>query len=129
MNRITIVVADRSGLIAELCGLLAARHINVAAIDGRVVGTDAILHIEVDELPSAVAILTGAGCRVMSDDVVTFEVEDVPGALALISRELAEGGIDIRMMHTINRNAGRCIVAIATNSDDRAKALLAERLL
>jgi hypothetical protein len=129
MNQITVIAADRTGLIAELSRLLAARNINVASMDGRAVGKDAILHIEVDDVSSATVVLTRAGCQVMTDDVLTFAVENVPGALARIASELAGSGIDIRTMRTVSRHADSCIVAIVTNDNDRAKILLAERLV
>jgi hypothetical protein len=128
MNRVTVVAPDRPGLVAELCERLAAREINVTAVDGQVIGQDAVLRLEVDDLIAAIATLIEAGCCVMPSDVVTFMVDNVPGALARVARELWDGKIDIRMMHTISRNAGQCVVAITTNDNARAKELLAGRV-
>ncbi len=79
----------------------------------------------------ALGVLTGAGLRAVSDDVVIFEVEDAAGSLARITRQLADGALDIRMVQTISRSAGRCVVAIASDNNDRARTLLAlaDRLL
>ncbi|MGG1948448.1 hypothetical protein AB1286_32565 [Trinickia sp. NRRL B-1857] len=129
MNSLTVITTDRTGLIAELSGLLATNGVNVAAMDGRAVGTNAILHIDVDNLSTAMAVLTRAGCQVMSDEVLTLQVENVPGALARVASELAEASLDIRMMRTVSRQAESCIVTIATSDNEQAKRLLADRLV
>ncbi|PMS21960.1 hypothetical protein C0Z18_05360 [Trinickia dabaoshanensis] len=129
MNSLTVITTDRTGLIAELSGLLATNGVNVAAMDGRAVGTNAILHIDVDNLSAAMAVLTRAGCQVMSDEVLTLQVENVPGALARVASELAEANLDIRMMRTVSRQPDSCIVTIATSDNAQAKRLLADRLV
>lgn len=129
MSGITIVAGDRTGLIAEVTELLAARGVDIAFLDGRVVGEDAVLRAHIDDLSAALAVLTEAGFQVMSDDVVVFQIEDTPGSLARAARELADGKLDIRTVHTVSRSAGRCVVAITTDDNTRARALLGERLL
>ncbi|MCA7955735.1 ACT domain-containing protein [Burkholderia seminalis] len=129
MNFLTAITGDRTGLIAELSGLLAANDINVFAMDGRAIGTTAILQIDVDNLSLALAVLTRAGCQVISDEVLTLQVENVPGTLARVARDLADANLDIRMMRTISRQADICIVTIATNDNARAKQLLADRVV
>jgi len=129
MNSLTVITTDRTGLIAELSGLLATNGVNVAAMDGRAVGTNAILHIDVDNLSTAMAVLTRAGCQVMSDEVLTLQVENVPGALARVASELAEASLDIRMMRTVSRQAESCIVTMSTSDNEQAKRLLADRLV
>jgi hypothetical protein len=129
MSRITVVTGDRTGLIAEVAQWLGVQGINIASMDGRVVGTDAVLHVEVDDLPAALAVLTKAGLQVVSNDVVLFQVEDAPGSLARAARQLAEDRLDIRTMQTLSRSAGSCVVAIATDDNDRARVLLGDRLL
>lgn len=129
MSRITVVTGDRTGLIAEVAQLLSEHRVNIATMNGRVVGTDAVLHVEVDDVAAALAVLTGTGFQVVSNDVVIFQVEDVPGSLAQAARQLADDKLDIRMVQTISRSAGCCVVAIATNDNNRARALLGNRLL
>jgi len=129
MSRLTVVTGDRTGLVADVSQLLAAHRINIGTMNGRAVGKTAVLHVEVDNLSLALALLTGAGLHAASEDVIVFQVDDSPGALARISRQLAEGKVDIRMMQTLSRSDGACVVAIATNNNERAGSLLAERLL
>jgi hypothetical protein len=129
MNTLTAIIGDRTGLIAELSGLLAENGINVLAMDGRSIGTDAILQIDVDDLSLALAVLTRAGCQVMSDDVLTLKIDNVPGALARVARELSDTNLDIRMMRTISRQGDSCIVTIATNDNERARKLLVDRII
>ncbi|MGN4155448.1 ACT domain-containing protein [Burkholderia gladioli] len=127
-NSLIAITGDRMGLLAELSNLLAANGVDVVAIDGRVVGSTAILRIDVDNLAPALALLTNAGCQVMSDETVTLQVANTPGTLARVARELADANLDIRMMRTISRQADVCLVTITTNNNARARALLANRL-
>ncbi|CAB3774002.1 ACT domain-containing protein [Paraburkholderia humisilvae] len=129
MNSLTVIAADRTGVIAELAGLLGSNGINIAVMDGRVIGTAAILHIDVDDLPLAVTVLTRAGCQVMAETVLTLRVENVPGALVRVARELSEATIDIRMMRTVSRQSNNCLVTIATSDNERARQLLADRVV
>jgi hypothetical protein len=129
MESLIAVTADRAGLIADLATVLAAHHVNIEQVHARVSGTDAIVHIEVEQVATAVTVLTHFGCQVMPHDVLTLEIENVPGALARIARTLTDSGIDIRMVRTVTRSPATCVVALTTNDNVYAKTLLADRLV
>ena len=129
MQRITVVVQNRPGLLAEITELLAATGLSISSIVADSVGTQGILHLEVEQADEALAVLTSAGYNAVSEDVLLARIEDRPGALAQLSRRLMEAQLDIRGLNMVQRNDGWAVVAIATNDNARARGVLAGQTL
>jgi len=129
MHRVTVVARDRAGLIAEVSELLAARAVNILAIDGETFGGDAVLHLQVDALDAALSVLAAAGFQAVSEDVLLLRIEDKPGALAHVSRRLADARISIRGISMVQRGGGYAIVGTSTDDNPRARALLSGDLV
>lgn len=126
MQRITLVTPDRTGLLAAVSGVLSAKGINIESITARPLGADAVVHLQVDDPDGALAALTAAGYKAMPEEVITLSVVDQPGALARLSRRLSDAGIDIRGISMVDRSGDHAIVALSTDDDDAARALLAD---
>lgn len=129
MQRITVVVQNRPGLLAEITEMLAATGLSISSIVADSVGTQGILHLEVEQADEALAVLTSAGYNAVSEDVLLARIEDRPGALAQLSRRLMEAQLDIRGLNMVQRNDGWAVVAIATNDNARARGVLAGQTL
>lgn len=129
MKQITVVTADRTGLVADLTARLMERGLNVLSIQARSVGGDAVVQIDVDDRDAALAALTAAGYPAMSEEVLAVRVEDRPGALAQIARQLADAGVDLRGISLVQRGGGRCIVAITVHDHAAARRVLGPLLL
>ncbi|HET6893991.1 MAG TPA: ACT domain-containing protein [Candidatus Baltobacteraceae bacterium] len=129
MQRITVVVQNRPGLLAEITEMLAAKGLSISSIVADSVGTQGILHLEVEQADEALAVLTSAGYNAVSEDVLLARIEDRPGALAQLSRRLMEAQLDIRGLNMVQRNDGWAVVAIATNDNARARGVLAGQTL
>lgn len=129
MQRIAVVVQNRPGLLAEIAEMLAAKGLSISSIVADSVGTQGILHLEVEQADEALAVLTSAGYNAVSEDVLLARIEDRPGALAQLSRRLMEAQLDIRGLNMVQRNDGWAVVAIATNDNARARGVLAGQTL
>lgn len=129
MQRITVVVPNRPGLLAEITELLASKGLSISSIAADALGAQGVLHIGVERVDDALAILTSAGYNAVTEDVLLARVEDRPGALAQLSRRLMEAQLDIRGLNMIGRNDGWAVVAIATNDNARAREVLAGQTL
>jgi histidine decarboxylase len=129
LQRITVVVQNRPGLLAEITEMLAAKGLSISSIVADSVGTQGILHLEVEQADEALAVLTSAGYNAVSEDVLLARIEDRPGALAQLSRRLMEAQLDIRGLNMVQRNDGWAVVAIATNDNARARGVLAGHTL
>ncbi len=129
MQRITVVVQNRPGLLAEITEMLAVKGLSISSIVADSVGTQGVLHLEVEQADEALAALTSAGYNAVSEDVLLARIEDLPGALAQLSRRLMEAQLDIRGLNMVQRNDGWAVVAIATNDNARARGVLAGQML
>lgn len=121
MSRITVVTPDRAGLIADLTEKLSAHRLNITSFNARTVGHDAVLSLDVDDLDKALSTLTEAGFQAITDDVVLVQMDDVPGALAQVARRLTDAQLDIRAVRVLTRSAQRCVAALATDDNARAR--------
>lgn len=129
MQRITVVVQNRAGLLAEITELLASKGLSISSIVADSVGAQGVLHIDLERVDEALAALTSAGYNAVTEDVLLARVEDRPGALAQLSRRLMEANLDIRGLNMVQRNDGWAVVAIATNDNARARSILSGQTL
>ncbi|HEY9181524.1 MAG TPA: ACT domain-containing protein [Candidatus Baltobacteraceae bacterium] len=124
MQRITVIVQNRPGSLAEIAELLASKGLSISAIVAEAVGAQGVLRIDVERVDEALAILTSAGYNAVTEEVLLARIEDRPGALAHLSRRLMEAGLDIRGLNMVQRADGWAVVAIATNDNARARTVL-----
>lgn len=124
MQHVTVIAEDRTGLIAELTAILAARGINIADIHAQLHGHDAVIQLDVDRFEDTLHALAEESFHVVSDDAVLLRLPDQPGALAGIAKSLADARIDIRSMTVVQRHDGYSVVAVGCNDNDAARGLL-----
>jgi hypothetical protein len=129
LQRITVIVQNRAGLLAEIAELLASKGLSITSIVADSVGTQGVLHLGLERVDEALAVLASAGYNAVSEDVLLARIEDRPGALAQLSRRLMEAQLDIRGLNMIQRNDGWAVVAVATSDNTRAREVLAGQTL
>ncbi len=127
MKSLTLIASDRMGLIAEISQLFARRGINIADINARSMGRDAVIHLVIarDLDTATLQALEERGYHLMAEEAILVRVRDEPGALAQLSRLLADAQIDIRGLTMMQRQQGHSLVAIGASDPDRARVLLA----
>ncbi len=129
MGNIRVVVPNRPGLLAEVTESLASRGIDIANIVVETHDAGAVVRMEVHDDDAALGALTDAGYHAVSDDVLLARIEDRPGSLASLSRRFADANLNIRSLHHVRRESGFALVAVSTDDNARAKALLGEEAL
>jgi histidine decarboxylase len=129
LQRITVVVQNRPGLLAEITELLASKGLSIDSIVADALGPQGVLHIDLERVDEGLAALTAAGYHAVTQEVVLARIEDRPGALAQLSRRLMEARLDIRGLNMVQRNDGWAVVAIATNDNAHAREVLAGQTL
>lgn len=129
MRTIRVIVPNRPGLLAELTELLAANGIGIDQIVVETQESTAIVRMEIEREDEALKVLTGRDYHAVSDDVLLACIEDRPGALAQLSRQLADGNLNIRSMHHVRRQDGQALVAISTDDNERARSLIGKAAL
>lgn len=129
MHHLTIVAEDHPGLLVELSMLLADNRINIADIEAKAHGADAIIQLDVDRHEDALRVLSEEGFHVVADDSVLVRIGDQPGALANIAKRLADQKIDIRAIRLVQRHADFAVISVNCDNNDAARNVLRDVLL
>lgn len=124
MKHLTVIAEDRVGLMAELTEILAARQIDISNISAKLYGTDAVIHLEVDQYEATIHALEEEQFHVVTDDAVLLRIEDKPGGLALVAKRLAEQQIAIRAMTVVQRHDGYTIMAVGADDIAAVRRLM-----
>lgn len=125
MKRITVVAADRKGLIADLGELLEHAGVNINSIDAVDEDGTAYISLDVDRYDDTLNLLRDSEYQAVPEEVLVVRIEDRPGGLARISRQLAKNNIGIRGITMLQRTNGWCAVAVATDDNARSRDVLA----
>ena len=121
--QLSIFVQDKVGRVAEICGLLADRQINIAGFD--IADTTegfGILHLVVDRPDDALKVLQERELVVRSTPVICVLLENRPGRLARVLEVLSQARISVEYMYLGSDNN----MFIGTDRNEAAAALLEE---
>lgn len=129
MQRITVVAPNRRGVIAEVTDTLARKNISITSIVADAIGSQGVVHLDLEEADSAVAALTAAGFQTVTQDVLLARIKDRPGAVAELSRRLLEAQLDIRGLNLVQRDEGWAVIAVSTSDNAAARKILADEAI
>lgn len=124
MKSIKLITQDRPGIVADIAEKFAQRHINIETVEGKSIGTYAVLELFVDRPDEAMHVLHEQDMLSVSSDLITIRIADQPGALAKVARELTDAKLSLRGISTLQRQDGYCLVALSTDNDTVARKLL-----
>lgn len=97
---LTVVLMNRPGTLADASEALGRAGINVDGVCGFPSGTEGIMHILVEDAPTARDALTAAGLEVRDErDVVVTPVDDRPGAGGELLRRVADAGANVDLIY------------------------------
>lgn len=125
MQRITVVAPNRTGVLAEVTDVLARKGISISSISADTLGSEGLIHIDLEDADPAVAALTAAGYQTVTEDVLLARIADKPGAVAELSRRLLDARLDIRALNMVQRQEGWAVIAVSTNDNAAARKVLA----
>jgi len=103
-------VADAPGTLGELTAALAAKKVNLCAINAWVEGAEGVIRLVADKPAAAKKVLTSRGLQVEEKDVLELELADKPGALAAVATKLGKAGINITHLMVGTAPARKCTV-------------------
>jgi hypothetical protein len=98
-TQISAFLANRAGIVADLCAALTERGVNILAIcvlDSVDVGT---LRMVVDDVETAKQALNTAGAAYIEVPVISVPIPNAPGAFAKVARSLAIRGVNIEYFY------------------------------
>lgn len=123
-TQLSAFLANRSGIIADFCGALAERGVNIRAIcvlDSVDIGT---VRMIVDDVDRAKAALDTAGAAYVEVPVITVEIPNTPGSFARLARSLAVRGINIEYFYTTGTPSATHTLGVFRVSDTEGAAAI-----
>jgi hypothetical protein len=124
-KELKVRVQDRPGALGEITAALAAKKINLRAVNAWVEGTEGVIRIVAESTPAARKVLAAQGLQVEEMDVVEVELADKAGALAEKATKLGAAGVNIT--HLFVGTAGARKATVFLGVSDVAAALKALR--
>jgi hypothetical protein len=130
-QQLTIVIENRTGVLAEISRLMAVHHINIIHINAGGQENCGVLHlgVEGEDFANALEVLRRAEYQVIPEEVLLVQVEDQPGGLAAIAVKLADAKVNVRSMRIVKRENGFCLCAIVPEPLEIARAILADKIV
>jgi hypothetical protein len=96
-------------MLGEVTAALAAKKVNLCAINAWVEGTEGVIRLVADK-PAAAKKVLSARWQVEEKDVLELELADKPGALAAVATKLGKAGINIGHIMIGTAPARKCTV-------------------
>ena len=128
-GRIIAFTSQGPGALALVTEALAKAGLNIESIDGHEAGEFGVIKLSTGDDDAALHALLEAGVRAITSDAVVFRLPDQPGALAGVARRFTDANLNVRTIHIVHRQAGHAIVAVTTDDDESARALLGDDFL
>ena len=102
MKDLSILLENRPGALAELGEALGRACVSAEGGGAWVVDGKGIAHFLVADGAAARAALESAGIRVLEEREVLVQrlKQDVPGQLGLLTRRMAEAGVNIEVLYS-----------------------------
>lgn len=105
-------VADAPGKLGEISTALAAKRVNLKAINAWVEGAEGVIRLVADKPAAAKKVLAGLGISFEEHDVLELVLPDKPGALAGVSTKLGHAGINIGHVMIGTAPARKCTIYV-----------------
>jgi hypothetical protein len=102
MKDLAISLENRPGALAELGEALGKAGVSLEGGGAWVVGGEGVAHFLVEDGTAARRALEAAGIRLVEEREVLVQrlKQDVPGQLGLLTRRMAEAGVNIEVLYS-----------------------------
>lgn len=130
MKQLSIITANRLGIVTEISEALAAKNINIESLDAELAGEYVIVVLNVDQYDEAIQVINQLNyMKVVTEDAILVKLNNEPGALAKLARRFTDAGIGLRSIRFIQRDEHFGLVAISTGRTEEALQLVADVLV
>lgn len=124
VKQYSIFLPNRPGALARLAKLFGDAAINIIGIESEVRDDSGMVRVAVDVEADHSAVLSKAGFASVESRLLSIELEDKPGQLAMVTRILAENGVNITNVYgtSLGNRVSRLLFAVE-NTDETLKLL------
>lgn len=110
VEQLTILAANKPGVLANICGSLSDENINIVGITVVDHLEYAMIRMVVDNPRKAVHLLGEAGILVYEGEVLQITLKKGPGSLEYVAEILAEENLNIEYVYgTESSNNGEAV--------------------
>ena len=118
---LTVILEDRPGTLADVGEALGKAGINIEGLCGFPSEGRGVLHLLVEDGPTARRAIEEAGLQVQSQrQVLILEVEDRPGEFGSICRRIANAGINVDLIYAATDTR----LVVGADNLDKARAVI-----
>jgi hypothetical protein len=128
MNLYSVEFKNQPGELAHLGDVCAQRSINLE-LAGVVTGDHGTVLFTASDEPALRTALEGAGIEFTERPALLVKCADQPGEVAKFGRTLANAGVNIEGLLEVSICQGECIIAIAVDRLDDARAALGDQVV
>lgn len=128
-KEIVVSVANKIGILADMCKIVADHGINLEAFVGYGIGKEAKIHLLTADNLRASDALKKAGYKSQEEkNVVVIDLENKIGALKLVTDKVSQEDLDIKYAYGTTCSSG-CPATIVLSTSDNERAFVALKRL
>jgi hypothetical protein len=126
-RQLTLILDNRPGVLANVCGDLAQAKINIKGIYVENLVDHSAVRVVVDDPDKATHLLGEAGVLVFENEVVAVSMDNKPGELVAIAKQLGKARVNIDYMYGSTPERGKATIFLRVGNVKRAQEVLARR--
>jgi hypothetical protein len=127
MKSVTIISADRVGLLADISYILGKSSMNIDALSVDVMGGKAVISLEVKDPKRASEVLQSNGFSIANPDSIIIKVSN--RAVGEITEMLEDEKVQIKALDPISAGESDSIFALSVDKPRKAARMLSAFLL
>jgi len=121
VEQISIFIENKSGRLAEVCGILGNAGVNIRALSLADTSDFGILRLIVKDSEKALSVLKERHFTVSKTDVIGVEVPDSPGGLSKILQILDQNAVNVEYMYAfVERSGDNAVIIFRFDNVDEA---------
>lgn len=125
VEQISIFIENKSGRLAEVCGILGEAGVNIRALSLADTSDFGILRLIVKDSEKALKVLKEHNFTVSKTEVIGVEVPDSPGGLSTILQILDKNNVNVEYMYAfVERSGDNAVIIFRFDDVDEAIAAL-----
>jgi hypothetical protein len=119
-RQLSLIIDNRPGVLAEVCGDLARAKIGIIAINVENLVDHSAVRLIVDDPDKATHLLGTGGVLVFENEVIAVSIPNKPGALAALGKRLGAARVNIDYMYGSTADRGKATVYLRVSNPKRA---------
>lgn len=125
VEQISIFIENKSGRLAEICGILGEAGVNIRALSLADTSDFGILRLIVKDSEKALKVLKERHFTVSKTEVIGVEVPDSPGGLSKILQILDKNSVNVEYMYAfVERSGDNAVIIFRFDDVDEAISVL-----